>query len=177
MKTSGFFEAFGYTENLCACVCFFREEAKMKRSRHAGSIDEVDEEWVNKWIGKRAASRSSWELTTHVGGSELCTCGWYVFSSGSSEETNWWAIGPRDRKEVAKDEPRKDVGKRPAGSSTTESEKKRSVDPVHKPLEPWVGVDVVLSSYHEAIKWNLKPEVVEGLFSEEIGYSEMTMSL
>lgn len=44
------------------------------------------------------------------------------------------------------------------------------------PLEPWVDADLVLNSYHQAVKRMLKVEVVEGLFTKEMRYSGMTMS-
>lgn len=50
------------------------------------------------------------------------------------------------------------------------------MDPVGGPLELSVDGEVVLSSYHEAIRRVLKMEVVEGLFAEEMGYSGMTVA-
>ncbi|VVA41276.1 PREDICTED: E3 ubiquitin-ligase [Prunus dulcis] len=50
------------------------------------------------------------------------------------------------------------------------------MDPVSGPLESWVDGELVLKSYHEATKWMLKMEVVKGMFTEEMGYSGMTMS-
>lgn len=61
------------------------------------------------------------------------------------------------------------------GSSASEREKRRSVDSMHRPLKSWLDMELVLSSSHEAIKMTLKLEVVEGLFSEKMGYSGMTM--
>ncbi|KAI5313487.1 hypothetical protein L3X38_042663 [Prunus dulcis] len=51
------------------------------------------------------------------------------------------------------------------------------MDPVSGPLEPWVDEELMLSSYHKAIKRMLKVEVVEWMFIEEMGYCVMVAEL
>ncbi|CAL8116940.1 unnamed protein product [Prunus armeniaca] len=53
---------------------------------------------------------------------------------------------------LVEDEPRRDSGKRQ------------------------VEGELVISSYQEAVKWMLEVDVVEGLFTKEMGYSGMTLS-
>ncbi|XP_021824477.1 uncharacterized protein LOC110765618 [Prunus avium] len=79
-------------------------------------------------------------------------------------------------KRRAKVDPRRDTGKRPASSAAPELGKRVSVDPVTGPLEPWVDDELALSSFQRAAKRVLKVEVVERMFTEEMGYSGMTMS-
>ncbi|XP_008225455.1 PREDICTED: uncharacterized protein LOC103325102 [Prunus mume] len=79
-------------------------------------------------------------------------------------------------KRRAEEEPRRDMGKRPASSFVPEAGRRTSVGPQSGPLKPWVDAELVLSSYHELTKRLLKVEVVEGLFTEEMGYSGMTLS-
>ncbi|XP_008244897.1 PREDICTED: uncharacterized protein LOC103343005 [Prunus mume] len=74
------------------------------------------------------------------------------------------------------EEPRRDLGKRPVSSTTAEVEKRASRDPVTRHLEPWVDAEMVIGSYQEAVKQMLRVDVVEGLFTEEMGYSGMTLS-
>ncbi|CAL2270116.1 unnamed protein product [Prunus armeniaca] len=74
-------------------------------------------------------------------------------------------------KRHAKEKPRRDTSKSPLIALVPEVGKRTSVDPVTGPLEPWVDMKLVLSSYHEAVKRMLKVEVVEGLFTEEMGYN------
>ncbi|KAH0996865.1 hypothetical protein GBA52_020729 [Prunus armeniaca] len=77
---------------------------------------------------------------------------------------------PRDAgKMQVKEEPRRDPGKRPIDSSTAERARRMSVEPLSGPLEPWVDRELMLKSYHEATKRVLKMEIVEGMFTEEMG--------
>ncbi|PQQ11222.1 uncharacterized protein Pyn_18893 [Prunus yedoensis var. nudiflora] len=75
------------------------------------------------------------------------------------------------QKRRAKGEPRRETGKRPASSAVPELGKRVSVDPVTGPLEPWMNGELALRSYQEAAKRVLKVEVVEGMFTEEMGYN------
>lgn len=77
---------------------------------------------------------------------------------------------PRDAgKRRVEEEQRRDPGKRPIGSSTAERARRTSVEPLSGPLEPWVDRELVLKSYHKATERVLKMEIVEGMFTEEMG--------
>lgn len=79
-------------------------------------------------------------------------------------------------KRRVEEQPRKENGKRQVESSAQEVGKGKGVEPFSGPLEPWVDADLVLSSNQKASKRVSRPEIIEGLFYEEIGYSGMTLS-
>lgn len=66
-------------------------------------------------------------------------------------------------------EPRRGTGKRPVSSAVPESGKRLSVNPVTGPLEPLVDGELALRAYQEAAKRVLKVEVIESMFTEEMG--------
>lgn len=59
---------------------------------------------------------------------------------------------------------------------SAERARRTSVEPLSGPLEPWIDGELGLKSYHKATKRVLRMEIVEGMFTEEMGYSGMTMS-
>ncbi|XP_021829885.1 uncharacterized protein LOC110770112 [Prunus avium] len=82
----------------------------------------------------------------------------------------------RDMGNMREEEPRIDTVKRPMGSGTSEGPRRTSVDPVSGPFEPPMDGGVGLGGYQEAVRRILKIDVIEGMFTEEIGYSGMTLS-
>ncbi|CAL9004779.1 unnamed protein product [Prunus brigantina] len=88
---------------------------------------------------------------------------------GSSKRRAEESLPRETGKRRAEEETRRDPGKRPMGAASLDAPRRASVDPVCGPLEPWANGEAALGAYHTAVKRILKVDVVEGLFTEEMG--------
>ncbi|XP_021829891.1 uncharacterized protein LOC110770116 [Prunus avium] len=89
-----------------------------------------------------------------------------------AEEVSPLELGKRR----AEGEPKTNTGKRPVSSAAPGSGESASVDSGCGPLEPWVDGELALRAFQQKAKRVLRVEVVKSMFTENMGYSGMTMS-